>query len=217
MRRAGIAFFLGALTLGTSPILADETFLPGCRAVLHEEGVRRENRALDVGLAETRSAAAAEIYGLVAKLWEQENIERIIYLRAKRNRDLARLEVERAAKLLDRQTTYVEQLRLQCDLLTDRGTKKDRQEDAEAIHLRYREADCDAHAASKAMAEVDLAYGREVLANVLDLRENKVATRQDVIIAERDVELSRKRLEDATRRVAACREELEKLRRASSD
>jgi len=194
MRRVGIAFFLGALGLGTFPLLADETFLPGCRAVLHEEGVRRENRALDVGLAETRSAAAAEIYALVAKLWEQENIERIIYLRAKRNRDVAGLEVERAARLLDRQTTYVEQLRLQCDLLSDDGATKDRMKAAEGSHLRYREADCDAHAAAQAMAEVDLAFDRELLANVLDLRE-----------------------EDATRRVAACREELEKLRSASSD
>ena len=84
-------------------------------------------------------------------------------------------------------------------------------------YLRYREADCDALATAKAIAEVNLAFSRELLANVLDLRENHVATRQDVIVAERDVELSRKRLEDATRRVAACREELEKLRRASSD
>ena len=164
MRRAGIAFFLGALALGTSPLLADETFLPGCRAVLHEEGVRREDRALDVGLAQTRFVAAEEIYGLVARLWEQENIERIIHLRAKRDRDAARLAVERAERLLARQTTYVEQLRLQCDLLSDDGTAGDRQEAAEAAHLRYREADCDAHSAARGMAEVELAFSRELLA-----------------------------------------------------
>ena len=57
---------------------------------------------------------------------------------------------------------------------------------------------------------VSVQYGhhRENLASVLDLRENDVASRQQVILAERDVELMLKQLEQARQRAARCQREI---------
>ena len=52
-----------------------------------------------------------------------------------------------------------------------------------------------------------MAYLLEVLASVRDLRANSVATRQDVILAEHDVDSARKRLEQTKPRVEGCRKD----------
>ena len=52
----------------------------------------------------------------------------------------------------------------------------------------------------------DLAYDNEVLLSVLDLRENAVATRQQVIIAERNVQMTEKRLASERQRNKHCRQ-----------
>ena len=52
---------------------------------------------------------------------------------------------------------------------------------------------------------MELAFQKEVRDSVLDLRKNDVATRQEVIAAERNVELVRQELENALERWQACR------------
>ncbi len=54
------------------------------------------------------------------------------------------------------------------------------------------------------LAEVDQAYGAELLASVLDLRENGVATAQGVIRATLDLESARRRVAHHGGRVQAC-------------
>jgi hypothetical protein len=76
------------------------------------------------------------------------------------------------------------------------------------LDRRYREADCKVRALDIAVVEVNLAHHRENLASVLDLRENDVASRQQVILAERDVELMLKRFEQARQRAARCQREI---------
>ena len=78
----------------------------------------------------------------------------------------------------------------------------------DAAHRRYREADCEIRSKDIEVAEVNLTFNREWLASILDLREGDVATRQDVILAELDVEREEKRLAWGKQRAAACRREL---------
>ena len=72
------------------------------------------------------------------------------------------------------------------------------------------------------VATVNLEFNLEWLASVNDLRAGDVATIQDVIQAELDVALERKRLADAQARTAVCRATLssgegEVSRRRGSD
>ena len=54
--------------------------------------------------------------------------------------------------------------------------------------------------------EVDLAYHPEILKSALDLRQSDIASRQQVLVSERDVQLSLKQLELARRRGARCQQ-----------
>ena len=64
--------------------------------------------------------------------------------------------------------------------------------------------DCHRIGKDLAIAEVDLAYRNELLASVRDLRKHNEATRQDVIRAERDIEMAGKRVDHQGRRVREC-------------
>ena len=70
----------------------------------------------------------------------------------------------------------------------------------------YRETDCDLRGLNLEIAKVELVFRKEVRDSVLDLRKNDVATRQQVIAAERNVELVRQELENALARSQACRD-----------
>ncbi len=173
-----------------------------CVALLEDERVQLADYALEVELAEARLAAFEKIYALIDGLWQHEAIERLIWLEVRHDRDGARLELERARLILDRQQSFVERLRLGCV-----ASDGDRAQKIREARRRYLQADCDQQAKAVEAAKVHIAFGREWLGSIRALREGSIgtATAQDVILAELDVELEERRLADAKAHTEACR------------
>ena len=201
IRGLGIAVLILCGWGGVLPAFADDAVYRICSLVRHQEQVDREELELEVELAEAHGTAAESIFGLVDRLWESDAVERIVYLAARHERDVAVLDVKRSQLLLQRQEAEIEQLAGICSPLDSDETAEDRRVELEQAHRRYLQADCHRIGNDLAIAEVDLAYFSEFLASVNDLREHDVATAQDVIRAERDVEMARKRVERNGRRV----------------
>ena len=194
--RGVTASILSALVV-SSVTFADEAVHPICRLVLHQERVDRAERELAVDLAVSRLAAAESIFTLIDQLWENDAVERMVYLRAKYDRDVAEIKLKRQRLLLKRQEAEGEQYASVCSPPGSEAT-------AAKAHRQYLQVDCHRIGKDLAIAEVDLTYRSELLASVLDLRKHGVATRQDVVRAERDVEMARKRVDHQGRRVREC-------------
>jgi len=198
---------LGVLLGAFQPLLAEEPSHPLCRVLLQEEQSERDDVELSVELAGTELVAAEEIFRLLDRLWKDDAVERILFLRGKHDRDAAKLEREHRALLLERQDALIDQYRLLCDVPSSEISEEQRAA-IERKYLRYLNLDCDRLSKEVAIAQVDLAYLQEVLESVRDLRENAVATRQAVVLAERDVARARQRNEQGSRRVESCRRQL---------
>ena len=195
----------GLLLSGSGPAAAETILRADCRVVLEEERQELYAVALELDLARSELVAAEEVYGLLDRLWKNDATERLRYLSGKHQRDVASIGVERLGARLEQQEALIEQYRLICDAV--KRTEDDRGA-IDRAWQRYRVAECEVYGRDVAMAEVDLAYRLEVLASFQDLREHDVATRQDIVYSERDVEMARKQLTQAKRLVDACREEL---------
>lgn len=193
----GLAYF----ALGFSAPSAAELPAPVCNLVLHEEANELADLELQVELERSGFAAFGRICDLIDKLWEGEAIDRMTWLRARYDRDAARLALERSAIRLERQRALIEQYELVCGA----GEAANRDTEIERAHRRYLRADCDQQAKAVEVARTNLEFRREWLASVRDLRAGDVATAQDVILAELDVEREEHSLADATARTAHCR------------
>jgi hypothetical protein len=198
-RCLGIAAFILSAVPAVSVVTADEVD-PICALILHEERGDLEDWKLAVDLAESRLVAAESIFKLVDALWKEELIERFVHLTAKHALDVAVIDVKRHALLLKRQEAFTEQLAIICSPPGNNENNARR----EAAHRRYLQADCHRIGKDLAIAEVDLIYNNEYLANVRDLRENGVATAQQVILAEEGVENARRQVKHHAPRVKAC-------------
>jgi hypothetical protein len=190
------------------PTLAVDASGPWCRLVLYQEQVRREDVALDLDLARSREVAAAEVFVLLEGLLEVEAVQELVYLAGKHERDATRLETERHELALRRQEDAVDQLRVICDSLNDGEMTDEERRAVDEEFLGYRRVDCSERERRAAIAHVHLEYRQAVLESFRDLRESDVATKQDIIISERNVDLARKRLEDLKGRATSCQERL---------
>jgi len=206
--RIGFAILAAAaLALGAGSLGADD-LLPPCVVVLHEERIEREDAERELEVARSAVAAYEQIFALIQGLWEADAIDRMSYLRGKHDYAAAKLALEQAALVVERQKALEEQVRLICEAAAAGKSAADRARALESAGRAYRQADCDSRAKAIEVARVNLEFNRQFLASVHELREGQVATRQDVILAELDVEQEEKRLADATRRSEACRREL---------
>lgn len=198
-----ILYFGGGLTAAQGLPTA------ACDLMIREEQSEFESAELAVSLARSNFAAYERIMVMIEGLWQAKAINRMTYIEAKYDRDAAKLALEEADLLLQRQSALVEQLRLICGS----GGSEDRRRAGEIreTYLRYRKADCDSLAKAAEVAATNLEFNRELLTSVLNLRENNVATKPDVILAELAVEREEKSLADAKRRADACRAELSEL------
>jgi hypothetical protein len=201
-----------ALILGLGVALADQgrtgvrpVAQPVCELMLHEEQLELEEYQLDLVLARSDFAAYEKIFAMVEELWGDGAIERMVYLESRYDRDAARLALARADLVVERQEALIEQYRLACDRPAAPGTAGSGTRASREALRRYRLAHCEALSKAVEETEVKLAFDREMLASVLDLRAGRVATRQAVILAELDVEKGEERLADTKRRVVACR------------
>lgn len=209
MKRVPVPFLLAFLLNSGLSLAAEGKGLEEswCRFLLAEEHRERDDLEVELDLARSESAAAEKIYGMVERLWKEEAIERMVFLLARHESETTRLEVERRRLRLERQEAIIEQYEHFCAALAERGVSSEHRERLEAAFDRYRAAQCGVIDKDVAIAAADVAYLREFLQSVLELRQGDVATMQDVIRAERDVEMASKRLEQGRRRALACREE----------
>jgi len=180
-----------------------------CPLVAHEEAVELQDAQLEVVLARSSFAAFEEIYGLIAGLYKADAIDRMRYRRAKYDRDAAELSLERADLILARQEALIGQLTVLCGQ-SDGDADEVRRREIRELYLLYRRADCDQQAKAVEVAETNLIFNRQWLESIIDLRD-QVSTRQDLIMAELDVELEERRRDDAIRRTETCRNELARL------
>jgi hypothetical protein len=198
------------LALASIPAAGQELPAPVCKIVIHDELVELEDARHVVDLARSRFATYEKIFAMIEGLWKGKTIPRMDYLEAKYDRDSAKLELEEADLILQRQAALVEQYRLICDETASAST----QEHARALreaYLRYRRADCGSLAKAIEVAAVKLEFNREYLKRTLELRREEFATNAQVILAELDVELEEKNLADAKRRTGICRAELAEI------
>ncbi len=185
-----------------------------CELSLHEERLELKDWELELNLARSDFAAFEKIFKLIDELWRDKAIERMAYLGSKHDRDAAKLELERADLIVERQEALIEQYRLACETLASGDTAEAHSREVQRAYLRYRKAHCDSLSKAVEVAGVKLDFDRLLMTSIIDLRAAQAAARQDVILAELDVEKEEKRLEDAKRRVEACRRDLVKESRA---
>ncbi len=194
---------LVASPLGTAR--AAETFEGICDIVVHDAQQDLEDARLAVDLARSDYAAFEEVFKLIDGLWQADAIEELAYLEGRYERDSARLDLERADLVLERQLALVDSYRLACGV--GEPSTGDR-ESLKQVFRRYQLADCDQQAKAVEVATNDLEFSQVMRASVLALRQGQVATRQDVIFAERDVDREEKNLADARARTTSCRARL---------
>jgi hypothetical protein len=188
---------------------ANEMIVPACPLAIHEASLDLEEAILDVQIYRSTFTAFVEIYEIIAALVEGDAINKMTHLKARYDRDAAKLDLERADLQLIRQEALIEQLRLACDD-ESREPDGDRARELERAYLRYRQSDCDQQAKAIEVAETNLEFNQKWLASILDLRD-QVSTKPDVIRARLDVKLEEQRRDDAIRRTEACRAALKEL------
>jgi hypothetical protein len=192
-------------------VKAEEFYYPFCDLLIYEELSELEDARIAVDLAKSDFAAYERIFEMIEGLWKAKTIPHMAYIEAKYDRDAARLELEKADLILERQSVLVQQYRLMCDQL-DRGSDmKDKETAIHELYLGYRRLDCDALTKSVDIAETNLEFDREYLQSILKLRRQNNATKTQVILAELDVEREEKSLANANRRAAICRTEISAL------
>lgn len=208
MPRHLVPAILCALTcvlLRPLPAAAQDGLAGLCPLFLQQQQTEMEDLELAVQQDETRLAVAEEIFVLLDGLWQNDLVGRLPYLGAKHRYDAAEINLQRTRRQLDRQHASLEQYRLACSASTGEETADDRRALDEA-HQRYVDADCDLRGLDVNLFEVDLDYYQEVLDSAADLRQSDIASRQQVLFAEQDLQLTLERLEQASQRAARCRQ-----------
>ena len=123
------------LILGAGSATAQELPSAVCDLVIHEEQIELEDAQLAVSVARSDFSAYERILAMIEELWEGDAIDRMSYIEAKYDRDAARLALEQADLILERQSVLVEQYRLVCKSGGEARAFRE-------AYLRYRKADC---------------------------------------------------------------------------
>jgi hypothetical protein len=201
------AVFL-ALIASATQASAQDLSAPVCEVVVYDEMTELEDAQLALDLAKSDFAAYERIFEMIKGLWGSKTIPEMDYLKAKYDRDAAKLKLERAGLIIERQTALVEQYQLICKGAVGGNEAKERASAIRKAYLHYRHAHCDSLAKAIEVAATNLEYNREYLKKIVKLRQENYATHTQVILAELDVELEEKNLDDAKRRTGTCRAEL---------
>ena len=199
---------LFALVASAMPSIAQDLPAPVCDVVIHDELAELEDARVAVDLAKSDFAAYEKIFKMIEGLQEAGTIPHMDYLKAKYDRDAAKLALEASDLILERQAALVEQYRLICNKTGSGGEPQERASAIRKAYARYRQADCSSLAKSIEVAATKLEFNREFLKKTIELRREKFATNTQVILAELDVDREEKSLADAKRRTATCRSEL---------
>lgn len=196
---------LAVLLALPSPAAAQQGFDGLCTLFLHQQRIELEDLEVTVLEAEEHLRVSEEIFELVDELWRNDLFERLPYLNVKHRRDTARISLERTQRQVDRQRAVIDQYELACSASSRQPASGERGTIEEALQ-RYIEADCAVRQLEVALFEVDMEYNNGVLLSSRDLRQSDIASRQQVLFAEQDVEVSGYRLEQARQRAARCQQ-----------
>ena len=199
---------LFVLAASAMPSIAQDLPAPVCDVVIHDELAELEDARVAVDLAKSDFAAYEKIFKMIEGLQEAGTIPHMDYLKAKYDRDAARLALEASDLILERQAALVEQYRLICNKTGSGGEPQEKASALRKAYARYRQADCSSLAKAIEVAATKLEFNREFLKKTIELRREKFATNTQVILAELDVDREEKSLADAKRRTATCRSEL---------
>ena len=197
---------LGGVLSGQLPAQAHDELAALCPFLLHERQTELDDLELAIRLDETRLELAEEIFVLLDGLWQNDAVERLIYLERKHHRDVAKVSLERSRRRLERQQAIVEQYRLVCSAFFAEERAPGKRHALEQPYQRYLDADCEVRALDVAVVDVNLGHHQENLKSALELRASNIASRQNVILAEREVELMLEQLEQARQRAARCQQ-----------
>jgi hypothetical protein len=215
--RAKVFVFLSAISLALAanarPVAAQNLPAAFCDLAIHDERSQLEDAQIAVDLAKSDFATYEKIFKMIESLYGADTVPRMEYLKAKYDRDAAKLELEAADLSLERQTALVEQYRLICRAGNSGDGLQDKTSAIRGAYLHYIRADCSSLAKTIEAAATKLEFNREYLERTLGLRRDNFATYTQVILAELNVELQEKSLADAKRRTASCRSELAALER----
>lgn len=201
-----------AICCGT-PASAQDVPVPVCNVAIYEELSELADARAAVDLARSDFAAYEKIFDMIKGLWDAKTIPDMDYMKAKYDRDTAKLTLEKNDLILERQGALVEQYRLVCNGTTADSGKQNRAAAIRKTFLHYSRADCDALAKGIEIAANNLEYNRHYLQKIVKLRQDKFANNTQVVLAELDVEREEKSLADAKRRNEICRAELADLER----
>ena len=191
-----------------TPASAQNVPAPVCEVAIYEELSELADARAAVDLARSDFAAYEKIFDMIKGLWDAKTIPDMDYMKAKYDRDAAKLTLEKNDLILERQGALVEQYRLICNGTMAGSGNQDRMIAIRKAYLHYGRADCNALAKGIEIAANNLEYNRQYLQKIVKLRQEKFATNTQIILAELDVEREEKSLADAKRRNETCRAEL---------
>ena len=187
-----------------SPVYAQEGFDGLCSLFLQQQAIELEDLEVAVRMDETRLAVAEEVFFLLDGMWQNDLVERLPYLGGRYRRDVAAINLDRSRAQLARQQAATQQYRLACAAQPEPDDDAEAAATADEAYQRYMTAECEVRALDVAAFEVELAYQEELLRSSVDLRQNDIASRQQVLFDERDVDLTRAQLEQARQRTVRC-------------
>ncbi len=203
-RLSGLMLFVVAVGAPPPPsrATAQEGFAALCALLTHQAQVQLEDLELAVETDATRLAVDERIFGLLDELWENELIERLIYKAVKHRRDSSAISLRTSRYRAERQQAVLEQHHVACSTADhDDGTEHGA---LEQLQRDYDAAECAIRGLEVEQFQVDLEYQDEVLVSAQNLRQSDIASVQQLLTAQRDVDLTAQRLELATRRAAQC-------------
>jgi len=206
--RALLLAALGTLAASVLPSPAQDLSVPVCNVVVYDEQSELEDAAIALELARSSFGTYEKIFEMIRKLWEAGTVPSMDYIKAKYDRDAARLTLEKANLILERQSSLVEQYRLICGGKESGSGNQERVNAIRKTYVRYRQTDCDSSAKGIEVAATNLEFNREYLKKILKLRQENTATQVQVVLAELDVEREEKSLGDAKHRTETCRADL---------
>lgn len=202
-RRVGVALSVVLFAMSApGSATAQEGFPALCALLTHQARIELEDLELAVATDVTRLEVDERIFALLDELWQNELIERLIYQAVKHRRDSSAISVQVGQARVSRQQAVLEQHRLAC---REAGAG-DTSASLADLQAGYDTADCSIRQLEVQQFEVDLAYQQEVLTSARNLRQSDIASVQQVLTAERDVDLTQQRLELAMERAARCAE-----------
>jgi len=176
-----------------APAAAQEGFDGLCSLFLQQQTIEVEDLEATVQMDETRLAVAEEVFFLLDGMWQNDLVERLPYRGGKYRHDVAAITLERTRAQLDRQRAAVQQYRLACSATSEGGQDADAADTAEAAYTRYMVAECAVRTLDVVLPQVHRAS-----------QQNDIASRQQVLFDERDVDLTRVQLEQARQRAGRC-------------